>query len=64
MRFFLMSQGSFKVPRSKGVLCSSGTDTKVITEDTLSWFQDFFQIFLKPIIKERSNFGIFYLFVS
>ena len=48
-----------KVPRSKGVLCSLGTDgqtdTKVKTEDTLSGFQDFFQIFLQPIIKERSN---------
>ena len=28
------------------------TDTKVNTEDTLSWFQEFF---LQPIIKDRSN---------
>ena len=45
-----------KVPRSKGVICSlltdGRTDTKVNTDDTLSGFQD---IFLQPIIKDRSN---------
>ena len=48
------------VPRSKGVLCSSGTDrradgqtdTKLKTEDTLSGFQD---LFLQPIINDQSN---------
>ena len=58
--FFLMSQGSFS-PKIRvigekmfSVACSQ-TDTKVKTEDTLSGFQDFFQIFHQPIIKERSN---------
>ena len=40
------------------------TDMKVKTEDTLSGFQDFFQIFHQPI-KERSNFwGIYHVFFS
>ena len=61
MRFFLMSQGSLNLKiRSLGqkvclvarVRTDRQTDTKVNTEDTLSEFQE---IFLQPIIKDRSN---------
>ena len=61
---FLVSQGSFspKIRFLGQKMCSvarsqtdTQIDTKVKTEDTLSGFQDLFQIFLQPIIKERSN---------
>ena len=61
MRFFLMSQGSFnpKIRFQGQKVCSVAwlqTDrqihTKVITEGTLSGFQEFF---LQPIIKDRPN---------
>ena len=41
-----------QIPRSKGVLCSSFTDRHE-SENRVSGFC--FQIFLQPIIKERSN---------
>ena len=56
-----MSQGSLdpKIRFLGQKVCSvahmqtdTQTDTKVITEDTLSGFQEFF---LQPIIKDRSN---------
>ena len=55
-----MSQGSFspKIRFLGQKVCSvarTQTDTKVKTEDTLSGFQDFFHIFLQPIINERSK---------
>ena len=66
-----MSQGSFspKIRFLGQKVCSVArswtdrqTDTKVKIEDTLSGFQDFFQIFLQPIIKERSNMELGSLF--
>ena len=58
--FFLMSQGSFspKIRFLGQKVCSLArgqTIMKVKTEDILSGFQDFFQIFIQPIINERSN---------
>ena len=40
------------LPMSKGVRTDRHTDTKVNTENTLSWFQD---VFLQPRIKDRSK---------
>ena len=64
MRFFLMSQGSFspKIWFLDQKVCSVArrqTGMKVKTEDILSGFHDFFQIFLQPIIKERSKMRFF-----
>ena len=66
MRFFLMSQGSFnpKIRFLGQKVCpvarpqtdrQTHTRTKVITEGTLSGFQDFF---LQPIIKDRPKKSI------
>ena len=61
MRFFLMSQGSFhpkirfldqKVCFVARLQTDRQTHTKVITEGSLSGFQEFF---LQPIIKDRPN---------
>ena len=55
-----ITQRKNQIPRSKGVLSNWRTDghtdrhthTKVNTEDTLSGFQE---LFLQPVIKDRSN---------
>ena len=57
MRFYLMSQGSLdpKIRFLGQKVCSVArmqTDTQVNTKDTLSGFQD---LFLQPIIKDRSK---------